>query len=229
MHVRERAHTHPLGVVAVSENIVVDVSQKVIRVSRKDYVVEDHVTVRFASILEDLGIRYVVVAGYVAILFGRARRSDDIDFIVEPLGGEEFTRLCRALRENGFTLMQGDIGSEESIKTVYKDYLARGYAVRFMYDDVVIPNIEFKYASNPLHEYSLNNAYTVVVNNEYKLRIAPLELQIAYKLYLGSDKDIGDAVFLYELFKPVLRRSMLREWCRRLGVDTGILERVREV
>jgi len=28
-------------------------------------------------------MRYVVVAGYVAILFGRARRSDDVDFIVE--------------------------------------------------------------------------------------------------------------------------------------------------
>jgi hypothetical protein len=39
----------------------------------------------FAETLNELSARYSVIAGYVAILFGGARRSDDIDFITYPL------------------------------------------------------------------------------------------------------------------------------------------------
>jgi len=39
-----------------------------------------------------------------------------------------------------------------------------------------------------------------VTLNSHRLFISPLELQIAFKLYLGSEKDIEDARFLYSLF-----------------------------
>ncbi len=68
-----------------------------------------------------------------------------------------------------------------------------------------------------------NNSWLVIINSHYKLKIAPLELQIAYKLYLGNGKDLGDAVFLYELFKQVLENSELEKWARILGVKTTIL------
>ncbi len=43
----------------------------------------------------------------------------------------------------------------------------------------------------------MSNSFRVVVNGEHVVKVSPLELQIAYKLHLNSDKDIGDSVFLY--------------------------------
>lgn len=58
------------------------------------------------------------------------------------------------------------------------------------------------------------------------LHASPLELQIAYKLWLGSDKDFEEAVFLYAFAKSkgILNQEELEAWARRLGVS---LERLR--
>jgi len=58
------------------------------------------------------------------------------------------------------------------------------------------------------------------------LRYPPPELQIVYKLYLGSDKDVGDAVFLYTLSKDDIDVNELERWCRELKVNCGVLEGV---
>ena len=39
----------------------------------------DKFVIDFTSILNKLKIKYVIVSGYVAILFGRSRSSEDID------------------------------------------------------------------------------------------------------------------------------------------------------
>ena len=49
--------------------------------------------------------------------------------------------------------------------------------------------------------------------------ISPIELQIAYKLYLGTDKDLEDAFFLYELFKEKIDWRALNDYAGRLGVE----------
>ncbi len=211
------------NVVSVSENILVDRAQRKIYLFKPILLVEDQIAIRFASVLESIGVRYSIVAGYVAILFGRSRRSDDIDFIAEDMGEEEFIELCRHLRNAEFKLMQGEISSSNSLKKTYRDYLKQGYSVRFMYKDIILPNIEFKLATTKYHVYSIEHAYEVVLNNKFKIKIAPIELQIAYKLYLGSDKDISDAIFLYELFKPAINHEELREWSKKLNIDTSIL------
>jgi len=178
----------------------------------------------FVKVLEDAGIDYVVVAGYVAILFGRARRSDDVVFILEDPGEEGFIGLCSRAREAGFTLMQADIESEDSVRRAYREYLAEGYGVRFMYRDLIVPNVEAKLARSSIYRYALDHSLRVVVNGEHAARVSPLELQIAFKLRLGSEKDVGDAVFLYTLFRETISLEELQAWCRRLGADCGILE-----
>jgi hypothetical protein len=178
----------------------------------------------FAETLNELGVRYSVIAGYVAILFGRARRSDDIDFITYPLAEDEFLKFCLLLRDRGFKLVQGDIGSESSIRKVYEGYLERGFSIRFTYGDLILPNIWFKTARSPLQYYGIDNSLTVIVNKKHLIKIAPLELQIAYKLYLGSEKDLGDAVFLYTLFRQALNHQELHKWLSTLGVDISMLE-----
>ncbi len=126
--------------------------------------------------------------------------------------------LTKALASNRYVLMQGEISEPCSLADVYRGYLAEGFSIRFMHDDVIIPNIEFKLARNALQQYSIEHAYRVVINDARTVRIAPLELQIAYKVYLGSDKDLSDAIFIYELFKPIIRIEEMTKWCKELGV-----------
>lgn len=85
--------------------------------------VEDELAIRFATVLKRLQASYSIVTGYVAILFGRSRRSDVIDFIVYGLNEKRFVELCKHLREAGFELMQGDISSENSARAIYEEYL----------------------------------------------------------------------------------------------------------
>ncbi len=211
--------------VRVSENIIVNGSKKTIRLNKQTYIAEDIIAINFARVLEEFNLKYVIVAGYIAILFGRSRRSDDIDFIVEKISEDTFVKLCKVSKLIGFSLIQGDISSEDSIRNIYKRYLAEGHAIRFIYEDIFLPNIELKMISSPLHDYAIKHAYIVILNDKDRIKIAPLELQIAYKLYLGSAKDVGDAVFLYNLFKPIIKENELEKWCMELEVDSHMLRK----
>jgi len=206
--------------------LVFDRDSRRIRLTNRELLPEDDIAFRFARILEECGVSYVVVASYIAILFGRARRSDDVDFILERIDEDKFVELCRRALGGGFSLMQGDIASENLVRTLYRIYLVEGYSVRFMYRDVVIPNIEVKMAKTNVHRYALEHSLLVEVNDRFTIRISPLELQIAYKLYLGAEKDVGDAVFLYTLFRDSINHDELGKWCREIGVDCSILEGV---
>ena len=43
-------------------------------------------------------------------------------------------------------------------------------------------------------------------------------MQIAYKLYLGSEKDIEDATHVYEMFKNKLDAELLNSLIEKLNV-----------
>ena len=55
--------------------------------------------------------------------------------------------------------------------------------------------------------------------NGKHLFISPLELQISYKLFLGSEKDIEDATYLYNLTKEHLDGELLSEFNTKLKTD----------
>jgi len=209
-----------------NSGIVFDRGSRTIYLSKPRLSPEDEVALRFSHILDRFGVEYIVVAGYIAILFGRGRRTEDIDFIAIPLAEDRFIDLCRELAKEGFVLMQGDIRTELSVRRVYREYLVKGYSIRFMYRDIIFPNIEFKFSSTAIHRYAIANSYRAIINNEYIVKISPPELQIVYKLYLGSDKDIGDAVYLYTVLRNDMDVNELEKWCRELEIDCSILEGV---
>ena len=49
--------------------------------------------------------------------------------------------------------------------------------------------------------------------------ISPLEIQIAFKLSLGSDKDLEDSKDIYELFKEKLNNGELLGLVSKLKVE----------
>lgn len=221
---RKKPHENLENRIIVSENILFDKNNKIIYLSKPKLTPEDTIALNFAKTLEEHKIKYVIVAGYIAILFGRARRSDDIDFIAD-IDENTFSKLCETLFKREFTLMQKIAPSKYSIRKIFKDYLTQGYNIRYMYKNIIIPNIEFKLATTSIHQYAITNSYKVTINNQHTIRISPLELQIAYKLSLNSDKDIGDAVFLYTLFKNIINHEELNTWCNKLETNCKTLYR----
>jgi hypothetical protein len=55
------------------------------------------------------------------------------------------------------------------------------------------------------------------------LYISPIELQLSYKLYLGSEKDIMDAVYLYVLFQDNITKDEIEYWAKYFGVEDKLL------
>src|SRR3989344_8505726 len=61
----------------------------------------DKFVIDFVTILEKY-TQYVIVSGYVAIVLGRSRASEDIDFLIPKMKFNEFASLFNELSETGY-------------------------------------------------------------------------------------------------------------------------------
>lgn len=172
----------------------------------------DRFTFDFCKILFGLNLRFVVVSGYVAILFGRNRASEDIDVFLERIDYPRFKMLWDAISREYVCF-----NARDSL-IAFSDYLNAGYALRFSKKDSVIPNIELKFPKTELDHWTLKNGIEVDLNSE-RIFISPLELQIPYKLFLGSEKDLEDAKFLFGLFNSNLNHRLLNNLIKRLNCE----------
>lgn len=152
---------------------------------------------------------YVIVSGYVSILLGRSRATEDVDLLVPKLEKDDFNNLWKKLHKNGFWCINTPI-FEDAFE------MLKEHAIRFAKKEPV-PNIEFKIIKNELDRFSYDNKIKVIIG-PHNLFVSPLELQIAYKLFLGSEKDIEDARHLYNLFKEKLNKQELAYSLRKLNV-----------
>lgn len=171
----------------------------------------DRLILDVAAVLEDVGIRYAAVSGYVAVVFGRARATEDIDVIVEPFDESTASALASELDAAGFW------GPAMPLSELHST-LADELPVRIARDGDRVPSVEVKFATDEYDRISLENAVDVVMPDG-TVRIGSLELQIAYKLGMGAQKDYEDAVYLYEILEPTLNTSQLEAYVRRLGVE----------
>jgi hypothetical protein len=151
---------------------------------------------------------YVIVSGYVAILFGRNRNSEDIDVFVERIDFDRFRRFWIEISKNFECINTRDV------KTAYEEYISSGISLRFSKKKTFIPNVELKFPKIEIDYWSLRERKKVLLN-DHQLFIAPLELQIPFKLYLGSEKDIEDAKHIYEIFKDKLNLVLLNDFNRK--------------
>jgi hypothetical protein len=155
---------------------------------------------------------YVIVSGYVAILFGRARGTEDVDLLIPPQTKEQFHRLWDSLVSSGFYFLNSR--NENEIFSMLVD----GLGVRIAKEPRIIPNMELKFEKTRCDAYALEKHRSVLFD-DYCFRISPIELQIAYKIYLGSEKDIEDALYLWEIFRESLDTSTLRSCMELLDVS----------
>lgn len=174
----------------------------------------DKFTIEFCSILDELKIKYVLISGYVSILFGRNRASEDVDLFMEKIDFSKFKQLWEKL-SNSFECI-----TTSNIEDSYNTYISKGIAIRFAKKEQYIPNMEVKFPKTTLDNHVISNRIEVSINKE-KLYISPLELQIIFKLFLGkggNEKDLEDARYLFVLFKEHLDKNVLEETFRKLNI-----------
>lgn len=171
----------------------------------------DRLILEVAAILEDAGVRYAVVSGYVVVLFGRARATEDIDVIAERFDERTADELATALRDAGYW------GPAMSLEAMYET-LADDLPVRIAEKEHRVPNVELKFERDEFDRASLENTITVQLPDG-SLHIGSIELQIAYKLGMGAQKDFEDALYLYEVAGRTLNTPELEAYVRKLGVE----------
>jgi len=171
----------------------------------------DELAIEFSEILDQFDIQHVYIAGYVSILAGRARSTEDVDVLIERIDKETADELATMLAESGFW------GPAMPLASTY-EMLDAGDNIWVAPEDQITPHLEVKFVRDEFDRASLENAITAEIGDE-AIRIGPLELQIAYKLYLGARKDIEDAVHLYTLFEETLSAPCLEEWVTRLDIE----------
>jgi|SRR3989338_3129744 len=166
----------------------------------------DKIVLDFVKILER-HVKYVIVSGYVSLLFGRARATEDIDIFIEEISKDKFTALSKDLEKKYWCLNSDDVNE------IY-DYLNSGLPIRIAVKDQTIPNFEIKFAKTLLNKDSLKDTITVKTQLG-KIKISSLERQIAFKkYYLKSDKDLEDAKHIEKLFKEKIDYKKIENYKR---------------
>lgn len=168
----------------------------------------DKFVIKFCRIIEKHS-EYVVVSGYVSILFGRARATEDIDIIIEKIPQKKFYLFYSDLMKNGYWCINAK--TRENAFQMIKDNIG----IRFAKRRNLIPNAEVKFAKNKLEKDALKDNLTALLPVG-KIKISKIEQQIAYKeIILGSQKDKEDARHLEIIFKDKIDKRLLYNYRKR--------------
>ncbi|OYR49671.1 hypothetical protein DJ73_17345 [Halorubrum sp. Ea1] len=193
-----------------------ELSDDTLTVSRELSALDKDV-LEFTGILDACDVNYVIVSGYVAILTGRSRSTEDIDVILESLSEAETEQLVTELKDREYWGMAMPLAEMYSM-------LSEGSRIRIAEDGEMYPNFETWFVSNDVEREGLSNPLTVTFD-EGQIEISPLELQIAYKLRLAqaadslSGKDFEDALHLYLTFEERFNTEQLETYVNELGVE----------
>jgi hypothetical protein len=171
----------------------------------------DELVLKFCGLLEK-HTNYVIVSGYLSIVFGNSRPTLDVDVLFDSFTKDALDKFLTELKKNNFDYVDPKEKLYEIMETK-KEKID-------VFDNNSNWYFDFKKVKDSYDKLSLENADIILINNKYKLRIAPIELQIPYKLAkLGSDKDIKDAVYLYNYFENELDKIKLKEYAKMLKCD----------
>lgn len=176
----------------------------------------DEEVVQFTEVFDNVGVEYVIVSGYVAILTGRSRGTEDVDVIIPNLDDKTLDKLVDEFQAEGYWCINQNIDEIDS-------FLEDGISVRIAKEGNIIPNFELFYPEDQFDEKALDGKIKVQMGEE-ELFISPLELQIAYKLFLGSEKDLEDALHLFQLFGEDLDQKRLNDLAEKLSVGEKLDE-----
>ncbi len=154
----------------------------------------DQFVLDFVSVLEK-HVRYVLISGYVAILFGRSRTTEDVDMFIEQLSLTQAIELYNDLIVHDFWALNCTSGPD-----MYEALVKERIAVRFARTGRGVPNMEIKIIKDVLDAAALEDRTKVILPGG-QLYVSDIAMQIAYKRFvLMSEKDLADADSLQDVF-----------------------------
>ncbi len=169
----------------------------------------DKFVFKFVDILEQSKINYVVVSGYVSILLGRTRTTEDVDILIDKIEMKKFKNFYDSIYNSNMWIL-----NEIKLEKAYS-MLEDGIAIRVAEKNKILPNIKLKFSKENLDIVAMKTKIKAAVNSK-KIFISNIELQIAFKFYLGTNKDIEDAIHLNELFKDRIDNKLMAEFAEKL-------------
>ncbi len=142
-------------------------------------------------------VDYVIVSGYVAILFGRARGSEDVDLFIQEMDQEQFRKMHRVFCSNGFDW------NSSNPDELYAEYLKTGIPVGVWKKDFPLLRVDMKFPKDASQRLLFADRFKAVISGK-ALWIASIESTIAYKQQIAkSDKDVLDAKHLLLVFDEI--------------------------
>ena len=135
----------------------------------------DELVIKFVKIIKE-HTAYVIISGYVSILLGRSRATEDVDLFIEKITFDKFLELYQDLKQNGFWCLNAENPTE------IFNFLKDNMAIRFALKNKSIPNFEVKFPKRIVDEETFKD-FIIVNLPKDKIKISSLERQIAFKRY----------------------------------------------
>lgn len=151
---------------------------------------------------------YLIVSGYVSIVTGRTRATEDVDVLIPIMSQKAFAALFNDLGKNGFWCYQADTASRAY------SHIREKLHIRFARAHEMFPNIEFVPIdeTKKLQYFEFSHPQEMRVR-DFTFKVPPLEFEILYKeKVLGSPKDLADAKHLRTLFSELLSEQKFKEF-----------------
>jgi hypothetical protein len=162
-------------------------------------------------------IKYVIVGGLAAILYGRPRTTIDVDIIIDYTSDDEIEQLETILRENGFSLQQNEI--VDALKE-------QSHCSIFLADCVFRIDLQGLYSS--IDKRALDNRVSMRIFNE-KTYIEKIEDVIIGKLVYGSPIDYEDIVAIAIRQKNKINLEYLHSIAKIENVEKKLQEILLQV
>ena len=187
-------------------------TKDVISIDNKVLTELDKFVINFIDILSKC-CNYVIISGYIPILFGRTRGTEDVDVFIENVDKKTFVSFYNDLIKDNYYFLNPE--DENGLYEMLIDKLG----IRAAKKDTIIPNIEMKFVKDDIDNFTLKNHVNVMLNKKFNFFISPIEIEIPYKLYLGSEKDIEDALYLWDIFQRKLDKEVMNRFMNELNVS----------
>ncbi|NCS71439.1 MAG: hypothetical protein GW780_04735, partial [Candidatus Aenigmarchaeota archaeon] len=81
----------------------IEISKKTIKLEKELNLVDEFV-IDVSKILGEY-FNYVIVSGYLPILFGKVRGTEDVDVFIEEVSLEKFKEFCEELDRRGYEIL----------------------------------------------------------------------------------------------------------------------------
>lgn len=158
---------------------------------------------------------YVIVSGYIAILLGMERPTQDVDIVIRGFRSKpEFKNFFKSLKGLGWETIPSNLDELYFLLEERNEKIDIFTNKQWYFD--------FKKAKDKWGILSLENPL-MVKKGKYSFKIAPPEIQIPYKIWLGSDKDLKDAAYLYERLKPIVDREAMIGIAKEMKVELQLI------